>query len=204
MTDDLAPGWYPRNDGSRAYWDGSAWLDIPEPDGMRPKSRRRFLSSRKQRTVAAVSAVVLAALAGGSIAAVAVHNNNVEDERQATADAAERRGQDAAERKAAAEASAAAAERKEREEQVTQVERSVKKMATGHAKDGVLDTPPLKEVDASCEPVDGSFDDLLAPTTTFKCFVPTKKADGGMYEGFNYHATMNWESGEYTYGMGEP
>ncbi|MTB87896.1 DUF2510 domain-containing protein [Aeromicrobium senzhongii] len=141
---------------------------------------------------------------GGSVAAVAAYNNNAENERQAAAAETKRQKREADEKKSAAEAAAAATEREARAKLVTEIQESVKKMAVGHAKDGLLADAPLKNVDTNCEPVDGSFDDLLSPTTTFKCFVPTKKADGGMYEGFNYHATVNWDSGEYTYGMGEP
>lgn len=33
-TDEAPPppaGWYPRSDGTRRYWDGAVWLDVPEP-----------------------------------------------------------------------------------------------------------------------------------------------------------------------------
>ena len=37
----------------------------------------------------------------------------------------------------------------------------------------------------------------------FQCFVADKKNGDGTMSGYYYHATMNWDTGSYTYGMGE-
>jgi len=77
----------------------------------------------------------------------------------------------------------------------------VKSMAEGHVTDALFDGPIL---DVTCSPVaGGSIDDLLQTTTQFNCFVATEDNGDGTMSGYYYHATMNWDTGEYTYGFGE-
>ena len=102
---------------------------------------------------------------------------------------------------AAAKEERDAAERASRKKAVDGIEASVKKMAQKHAKQGLIDGPII---DVSCDPVaGGSLDDLTEKTTTFQCFVADKKNGDGTMSGYYYHATMNWDTGSYTYGMGE-
>lgn len=56
---------------------------------------------------------------------------------------------------------------------------------------------------ASCNPVSGSTDDLTDITTSFDCFVATKDNADGTQSGYFFNATVNWNSGEYTYGLGK-
>jgi hypothetical protein len=115
--------------------------------------------------------------------------------------------------KAAASAAAAAAEadrvqievtakRAQRAETVTEVAAAVKTMAEEHVNDGLFDGPVLS---VTCDPVGGgSTDDLTAKTTIFECFAATKDNGDGTLSGRKYHATMNWDTGNYTYGLGAP
>ncbi|WP_445170905.1 hypothetical protein ACTXG7_11255 [Mycolicibacterium sp. Dal123E01] len=78
----------------------------------------------------------------------------------------------------------------------------MKSMAEQHASKGLIDGPILS---VSCDPVGGgSTDDLNAKTTVFECFAATKDNGDGTSSGFKYHATMNWDTGNYTYGFGAP
>lgn len=75
-------------------------------------------------------------------------------------------------------------------------------MAEGHVAKGLIDGSIIS---VSCSPVSGgSTDDLTETTTVFECFVATNDNGDGTMSGFKYHATMNWTSGEFTYGMGAP
>lgn len=94
------------------------------------------------------------------------------------------------------------AERASREAAVAEIETSVKTMAEGHVAKGLIDGSIIS---VSCSPVSGgSTDDLTETTTVFECFVATNDNGDGTMSGFKYHATMNWTSGEFTYGMGAP
>ncbi len=75
-------------------------------------------------------------------------------------------------------------------------------MAQKHVEDGLFDGPVLS---VSCDPVGGgSTDDLTAKTTIFECFAATKDNGDGTMSGHKYHATVNWDTGQYTYGLGTP
>jgi hypothetical protein len=114
--------------------------------------------------------------------------------------------------KAAAATSSAAAEadrikretdakRADRAATVTEIEGAIKTMAEKHVSDGLYDGPILS---VSCDPVGGgSTDDLTAKTTVFDCFVAVKDNGDGTMSGKKYHATMNWDTQQYTYGLGE-
>ena len=74
-------------------------------------------------------------------------------------------------------------------------------MAEAHVKEGLFEGPII---DVTCSPVaGGSLDDLLQSTTKFSCFVANKDNGDGTLSGHGYNATMNWETGQYTYGFGQ-
>jgi len=83
---------------------------------------------------------------------------------------------------------------------VTAIEASVKKLAQDDVDKQLIDGPVLR---ATCDPVSGSTDDLTDLTTTFNCFVATKDNGDGTSTGYYFNATMNWDSGSYTYGLGK-
>lgn len=94
------------------------------------------------------------------------------------------------------------AERAARQLSVVNIESSVEEMANEHVGKGMFDGPVL---DVKCSPVNGgSTDNLTETTTVFECFVATEDVGDGRMRGYKYHATMNWSSGEYTYGFGAP
>ena len=93
-------------------------------------------------------------------------------------------------------------ERRARAATVTNIETSIEEMANEHVNKGMFDGPILS---VTCSPVNGgSTDDLTETTTVFECFVGTEDVGGGRMRGYRYHATMNWTSGEFTYGFGAP
>lgn len=201
-------GWYPDPTGGRRYWDGEQWLAISEPEqDSHPSDQGKTPSGSRlrKRTVWLVAAMVGVLLVGGGATGVVLKLQSDQAEAKAEKVAA----QEAVEAQAAAEKAGqerqAAADDREREERsasVTEIESSVKTMAEGHVKDGVVDGPVIE---VTCDPVDGgSTDDLAQKTTVFQCFVANKDNGDGTMSGYYYNATMNWDSGSYTYGLGQP
>lgn len=202
-------GWYPTPDGPKRYWDGEQWLNLPEPDETAPTAsgatapnvRPKRLPKWAKIAIASGAALLLA----GSLVTWQVVAAAQEADRQAAAEAAEQAEKTAA---AVAAKEKADAEQRERdlkavrEAMVAQIESSVKKMAQDHLKDGLIDG---KVLGTDCSPVGGgSADPMLAPTTVFECFVATKDNGDGTQSGYYYSATMNWDSGSFTYGFGQP
>ncbi len=132
---------------------------------------------------------------------VDAHNHQVA---AATAKAAAKKKAEAAANRAEAVANAKQAAddaaRTVRKGEVTSIEASVKKLAEDDVAKGLLDGPILS---ASCNPVSGSYDVLTDQTTTFNCFVANKDNGDGTFNGYNFNATINWNSGDYTYGLGK-
>lgn len=207
MSEESGPtppaGWYPAPDGGSRYWDGGQWLDLPAPDDAALNGKRRH--RRKTRIVIAVTvAAVVVVLGGVGIATWTVVASQQAAEQHAAEVAATQQAEEAAREKQAQEAQAAAddSERASRASQVKDIEKSIKAMANKHVKDDLIDGPVLR---VNCDPVNGgSTDDLTQQTTVFKCFVSTKDLKDGTFEGYFYNATMNWDTGSYTYGIGEP
>jgi len=155
-----------------------------------------------------LAAAVVAALvlAGGGVALALKIQADQAEETRLIAEKAE------AEAKAEEEAQAAAAQRRqeaadqqerdERELAVSGIETSIKTMAEEHVKEDIIEGPVLQ---VTCDPVNGgSTDDLTQKTTVFQCFVANEDNGDGTMSGYYYNATMNWDSGQYTYGFGEP
>lgn len=93
-------------------------------------------------------------------------------------------------------------ERESRRDAVSEVEDSVQEMAEEHIADGIIDGEVLE---VACSPVGGgSVDDLTEQTTVLECFVATEEHGDDKMRGVYYNATMNWTTGSYTYGLGEP
>ncbi|MCP2370878.1 Sec-independent protein translocase protein TatA [Agromyces terreus] len=205
-----APGWYATPEGGQRYWDGSVWLDIPVPPstGAIVRAPRPLLARRTRwLIVASVTLVVLLAAGGlawkaSSDAAATKAAAEVAAELKAEQEADAKRIEDnkrATEKREAAEEQA---ELESRNASVDDIEAGVKKMAEGHASDGVIDGPII---DVTCSPVDGgSLDDIAEQTTVFSCFASNKDNGDGTMSGYSYNATMNWTTGQFTYGLGEP
>lgn len=165
----------------------------------------------KSRAVQVMGGVLTLALVIG--AGIAVAQQNAENKRQqaavaaAAAEAQRQKEADEAAAQAAAQQAAEAQQARELEVQIRQttvkdIQRSVTKMAQGHASDGMLDSWPKR---TRCTPVAGqSIENLNRTSTSFECFVITDDNADGTYSGYNYHALMNWDTGQYTYGFGKP
>lgn len=201
-------GWYPGTDGKQRYWDGQAWLQLPPPEGAESSAEAGDTTSpgaakrpRRTMVIALVSAIVVVLGVLGAYAAKSRYDGQqaaIAASQEADARAAKEKQQQA---ETAAKQAHDAAERASRKDAVDGIEASVKKMAQKHAKQGLIEGPIIN---VSCDPVaGGSLDDLSEKTTTFQCFVADKKNKDGTMSGYYYHATMNWDTGSYTYGMGE-
>lgn len=162
--------------------------------------------NRKRRTLLWVSlaAVLLLLLSGGVTAAVIANNAHVEQVAELKAAAKKKadaeRAAEAAAAAAAAKQVADDAKRAQRADTVTQVEASIKKMAEDDISKGIITGPVIG---VTCNPVSGSTDDLTDTTTTFDCFVGNKDNGDGTQFGYFFNATVNWTSGQYTYGLGK-
>lgn len=210
MSNDVPAGWYPTPDGKQRYWDGERWTNLPYEGAVEeapavvptaalhasqtvPPAAQAPRTGPKRRTFVILGAAI------ALVVAVAVGGLAVKSNLDAQAEAA------AAEAEAKEEAAADKKDQQERSERaavVPQIETSVQTMAEGHAVDGVIDGPIIS---VSCSPVGGgSTDDLTERTTIFDCFVANLDNGDGTLSGYHYNATMNWDTGEYTYGLGKP
>ncbi|MCD5421092.1 DUF2510 domain-containing protein [Rhodococcus pyridinivorans] len=202
MSNDKAPapaGWYPDPQGGQRYWDGTMWLDFPDPasdaDPVEPRSRFR------KRVILLTLLVVALAAIGGTVTWKLNHDAQVAAQASALEEAAKREAERVEAERAAQEA-ADNAERMSRSLSVANIESSIEEMANEHVAKGMYDGPVLS---VKCSPVNGgSTDNLNETTTVFECFVGTEDVGGGRMRGYKYHATMNWSSGEFTYGFGAP
>jgi len=184
-------------------------LALPDPDdetaapqAVATGSAEKTADRKKKVVVAsAVAAIIVAA----GVIGLLIKNSHDTDLRNAMSASSSSK---AAAARSAANAEAdrvrreTAAERAERAASVPELEQAVKDMAEEHIAKGLFDGPALS---VSCVPVDGgSTDDLDVKTTVFECFAATKDNGDGTLSGRKYHATMNWTTGEYTYGYGAP
>lgn len=201
QPDHIPAGWYPDPAGGQRYWDGSKWLALPEPDASQTGSPRK---RPPKKVLIAISAAILLAVGGGTIWKIS-HDANVRAEQDAAAAAIQLAADEEATRleaERAAKESEDAGERARRTLAVENIESNVKTMAEEHVTKGIMDGPIIS---VSCSPVGGgSTDDLTETTTVFDCFAANEDNGDGTMSGYKYHATMNWSSGEFTYGLGKP
>lgn len=202
-------GWYPTPSGKQRYWDGIEWTDLPSPEdaaeaeseesaaAVAPVARER---RRPRWRTLVILGVILLALALGGVA-WGVKSSADAAVAHAAVVAKKHAAQVAAQNAAEAKAIAVAAERAQREAKIPQIEDSVKALATKDVADGILDGPVL---DSTCTAVGGGSTSALdGASTVFACFVGTVKNADGTETGYNFNATMNWSTGNYTYGLGK-
>lgn len=204
-SDKVPAGWYPAPDGGRRYWDGQRWLALPDPDDGAVGAGSAAKAPGRTKKLVVASAVALVILAVTGIGVLFWKSSRDTEMRNAAIAASSSK---AAAEKAAADAEADRvrrdndAKRAQRAATVKEIEASIKTMAQKHVADGLFEGPVLS---VSCDPVGGgSTDDLTAKTTVFECFVATQYNGDGTLSGKKYHATMNWDTGSYTYGFGAP
>jgi hypothetical protein len=210
-SDGVPPGWYPTPQGGKRYWDGQRWLALPEPDDATPfpaeatGSAQRPAADKKKLVVIIACVATLIVLVAAGLGTLIWKNDH---DTQMRNDASAASSSKAAADKAAADKAAADqlqrdtdAKRAQRAAAVKDLEASITTMAHKQIDLGLFDGPVLS---VSCDPVGGgSTDDLTAKTTIFECFAATKDNGDGTLSGHKYHATMNWDTGDYTYGLGE-
>jgi hypothetical protein len=218
------PGWFPNpsNSDEEVYWDGEKWTgdvrpvfarqpnmaglpDVGEdPAAGLPTTEVKPEKPRKKHAALwlSLAAVLLLLIGGGATVIVVANNVHAQQVAEQKAAAAKKKAdaERAAEAAAAAKQAADDAKRAERAQTVTQVEASIKKMAEDDVVKGIIDGPVIG---VTCNPVSGSTDDLTDPTTTFDCFVANKDNGDGTQSGYFFNATVNWTSGQYTYGLGK-
>lgn len=206
------PGWYPTPEGGKQYWDGNQWLSLPPPT---PDNAPTRGGSRRKWIWGALVALVLVGLSVGIISFIVADRNREQEAAAAAAaaiqaeeEASARAAEEAAETEEAEEASRQAQEREDerkreyRQNAVVEIEESIGTMAEGHLSDGLIDGQVLE---VNCSPVaGGSLDDLTEQTTVFSCFVSTEDNGDGTHSGYHYHATMNWNTEQFSYGFGAP
>jgi len=219
----LPVGWFPDpSDPEReVLWDGEQWTGLTRPrrtdspvrgvdddagaaEARESARRRRKPRSRRRPWVLAlVIAAVVICVGGGGTAVAVVHAQQVaaaEEKAEQKKEAAARTRAEQREAQRAAQEDADDAERSARVETVKEVEASVKTMAEENVTKGLLDGPIIS---VSCNPVSGSTDDLTDTTTSFDCFAANTDNADGTQSGYFFNSTVNWDSGEYTYGMGK-
>lgn len=199
-------------------WDGEQWTGLTRPrradtpatesngtdgaEGAREPSRGRR-KRRRPLVLALVIAAVVVIVGGGGTAVAVVHARQVaaaEQKAERKKEAAARTRAEQREAQQAAQEAADDAERSSRAETVKEVEASVKTMAEENVTKGLLDGPIMS---VSCSPVSGSTDNLTDTTTSFDCFAANKDNADGTQSGYFFNSTVNWDSGEYTYGLGK-
>lgn len=192
-------GWYPspEDPSTKKYWDGQQWLNIPVPAEVAPRRKSKAPVIVASIVAAGVLVLVVIGLIVNSVFSGIAAEQLAAEQQQEQAQAEEEAAAALAEQEVLD-----TAEREARKESIVGIEASVKKMAEGHIEKGVITGSVLSVL---CSPVGGgSTDNLDQNTTVFQCFVATEDNGDGTKSGHYYNATMNWETGQYTYGFGEP
>lgn len=167
---------------------------------------RKPWSKRRKRIAAVVAGILV--LGGGTAGIVAKvsHDDQVAEDKaeaKAAADraaAAERAAEKAAQAKKDAQEAEDKLEREIRKIGVQGMRKSITKDAKSRVAEGVLEGPILG---TQCDPVGGgSVDNLGAKTTKFECLAINEKNGDGTVSGYTFNATMNWDTGSYTWRLG--
>jgi hypothetical protein len=201
---DLPKGFYTGPDGRRRFWDGNEWFEPDEEtpnrkpaNGLKQAFQKLKPQTRKLLAVSLIAASVLGgAAAVGTSVIQGIETANAEE----AAAELEEKAAKAEEAAAKAEEADLQERRDNRRDLIKDIERSVKKMARGHAADSFI-TGPVRSV--SCVPTGGvSIDEISIRSMLFECFVSTKKNRDGTSSGYYYNARVDWDEGSYTYGYG--
>jgi hypothetical protein len=148
--------------------------------------------------VGSVIVLLVTAGAGSAFAVQHSHDAAAKRKREAAAAAAEKKR---AERSAAEAAKRAetAAEIADRHAAEKEMRASITKWAREQVASGLLDGPILR---SSCEPAGGGSENLSEITVKYDCLAVTNDNADGTYEGYTAHATMNFSTGAYQWGLG--
>lgn len=160
--------------------------------GARFDGRGRLQRMSHRRKVVAVAMIALFLLiAAGSGIAIKIRHDNAAQARQAQAqrEAAARQAQQAEDAQQIAL----------RHESERAMQASITKWARHQVDRSLLDGPILR---TSCTPVGGGSENLADVTIKYECFAATTDNGDGTSDGYNVHATMDFNTGSYTWGLG--
>ena len=158
----------------------------PHCGGSLLRGPRRF--SRRALLIAV--AVLVAVLVGVGITAFVIKHNR---------DAAHNRAAAAATAAARAKRAETAAQIAQRHSYEHEMERSITKWARKQVGNLALDGPILR---TSCQPVGGGSENLSEVTVKYDCLAITNDNADGSSSGYNVHATMDFSTGAYQWGLG--
>lgn len=181
-----------------------------DPNFQRHNQEASPQSSTTPQNMLGRNKIILAAgalgvlLVAGLVVGGFVSSQLAEDQRRAEAKASSEAwlAQREEDRKKREEEAAKQAEVNQRIVSVQQIEDSVSDLAKKHLSQGVIGG---RFLETNCTPISGySLDNLEQSSTTFDCFVATKDNGDGTRSGYSYTAVMDWDSGSYTYKLGDP
>jgi hypothetical protein len=135
--------------------------------------------------LALLTVVVVLALAGGGTAFALKHNHDAAHERQTAAAAAQQ-----------AETKAQIAQRHVAEREM---QGAITTWARKQVGSGTLDGPILR---TSCTPIGGGSENLAEVTVKYDCLAIDKDSQDGTSTGYSVHATMDFFTGTYQWGLG--
>ena len=166
-------------------------------EGANPGART---AKKKQSSVPVVIVTSLAVVALGVVVGLSEVGRQMDSALQAEAELAL---QASIEEQSAREEDEREAEKKVeialRKSFVPDLEASILEMVQEHLEKGSIEGEALS---VYCTPVAGySLDDISEVTTEFTCFAATKDNEDGSQAGYYYEALMNWETGQYSYGL---
>jgi hypothetical protein len=167
---------------------------VRRPDRIRGPSRRTKIIA------GSVAGLLLIGGGGTGVLLKIQHDNNVA--------AKHKQEQAQARQNAAAQAAAQQATEQANQEKrvlragiLTALQGSITKDANGRVTSGVLDGPAITST--SCTPLGGgSTDNLTAHTGTFTCIAVNQTNSDGTQKGYSFTATVNYDSGSYTWQLG--
>jgi hypothetical protein len=167
--------------------------------------RRQRFSRRSRLILAAVLALVILAAGAGALT-VKLHRDAQHRTAQRAAAAAVARQMAAEARRAAAKRAAAAAKRIETAQQIAarhaserEMETSITTWARKQVSSGLLNGPILR---TSCTPIGGGSQNLAEITVKYDCLAVDKDNTDGTSDGYGVHATMDFSTGQYQWGLG--
>lgn len=225
----MSPGWYPdvSDRTLERYWDGVQWTPSTRPavvdlTPVMPAATPVKRSKRFWAVTTVVVLVIIVAVATGLLVKRSSDNHDhavaVATSKSAAASSASVSKAAVAASRAVASASAAAAasveasksaerldaevKRTERKQDVTQLESYIKKDAEKDVKDGLLDGPAIKGVDCTPMPGSDALGDLSLSSGSFSCVAYNKVTADGTESGYAFQGTINFDSGQIGWHLG--
>jgi hypothetical protein len=198
----LPKGFYEGPDGQQRFWDGKEWHSSSAPSDSGSKARQpvkerlQSLKPKTRRLVIGLFVAGILVVGGASAALVVSYNAQIAAQAQEEADA-----KASEERAKASEERAKQAEIDLREAFVAEdIQPAVQTMAEKHLAEGVIDGSVIS---VRCSEASGEkINDLSLRTMVLECFVSTADNGDGTFSGYYYNASVDWDTGRFSYGLG--